>query len=725
MPFSMEPSRPKNPSAPPEAAFEPVNGLLDFHRLGMIALRRLWLPLLFISLGVGAGFYYLSKSPKLYVGVAVVQVEQEPREMMKFQDAHGDQDYRSPDVVKTFEQVLSNGSLLLAVVRANGLDHDPSFAPPKPGGAPYTDSELIERMSAKVAVEIRRGTRLIDIRVEDRDPVVAAKLARSLVDEYFRQEIQQKLDLSRGAGEFLAGEEKRLKAKLDESERALAQYRTDNQAVSVEDKQNIVVEKLRGLNVRVTEAKGKRLALEADIARIKGAGATPDPAMLLQMASIAEVPSVADLRRQINDKEGEFAAIKERYKFKHIRYIEAQSNLQKLREALGSEVVKAAGVINLTYQAARETETKLQGALHEQEQAALDLDRVAIPYNALQRQTQTDRALYDSVLTRMKETRVGQGTALNDLRVVQAPTVPFHPSKPSRLKILLAGALVGGFAGVVLAFVLELFNHTLQTVDQAEGILGLPLLAAVPELKKQRRADSGVALVGADDTPQREAFRTLRTTLAAGSQDGETRSFLFTSAVPNEGKSFCAANFAATLAKQGCHTLLIAADLRRVADFPLAEDLKDKPGLGDCLAHGLPLARAVHPTSVQNLFICGAGERSGEPAGLLAGARFQEVLREALGVFDRVVVDTPPINAVSDALLMASHVAAVCVVARACSTPINAVLRACRTLARAGVTPAGFVLNRLPMSFGAKGAYYYYGEEYHDAERTQAGAIKR
>lgn len=719
----MDTPRPKRPSGPQADAFEPVSGLLDFNRLGQIAWRRCWLPVLFTLLGVGAGLYYLSKSPKMYQGVAVVQVEQEPREMMKFQDAGSDQDFRSPDVVKTFEQVLSNGSLLLAVVRANGLDHDPNFAPPRPG-APYSDSELIERMTAKVAVEIRRGTRLIDIRVEDRDPVVAAALAKSLVDEYFRQEVAQKHELSRGAGEFLAGEEALLKKKLDDSERAIAKYRTDNQAVSLEDKQNIVVEKLRELSAKVTEAKGRRLALEADIARINAGGVKPDPASLLQLASITETPAVADLRRQINEKEGEFAAVKERYKYKHIRYIEAQSNLQKLHEALDAEVIKAAAVINLTYDSARETEAKMQNALHEQEQAALDLDRIAIPYNALLRQTKADRDLYESVLTRRKETQFGQGTAPNDLRVIQAPTVPSHPSKPSRLKILAAGALVGGFLGVALAFVLELLNHTLQTVDQAEGVLGLPLLSAVPELKKRRRA-AGIALVGVDDTPQREAFRTLRTTLASSVQGKETRSFLFTSAVPGEGKSFCSANFAATLAKQGCHTLLIAADLRRAGDFPGVPDLKEKPGLGDCLAHDLPLARAVHPTSVQNLFVCGAGERSGEPAGLLARARFQEVLREALTVFDRVVVDTPPINAVSDALLMAPHVEAVCLVARACSTPVNAILRACRTLARAGVTPVGFVLNRMPLGFGARGAYYYYGEEYHEAESTQDRALRR
>lgn len=704
------------------SSFEPPAGLLDFNRLGQIALRRWWLPMLGMALGIAAGWYYLSTKPKMYLGVAVVQVEQESHEMMKFQDATSNEDFRAADVVKTFEQVLSNGALLLDVVRVNGLDKDPDFAPVRTG-SPVSDSELIERMSGKVAVEIRRGTRLIDIRVEDRDPQRASRLANSLVDEYFKQEVRQKLDVTRGTGKVLAAEEARLRANLEESERKLAEYRAQHQAVSLEEKQNIVVEKLRELSAKVTEAKSQRLALEADIARIN-AGADADPERLLQLASIGAVPAVADLRRQINDKEGEFAAIKERYMYKHMRYKEAQSSLEKLRMALGTEVSNAANVINRSYQSARETETKLEEALHDQEQVALGLDKTAIPYNALLRESQTNRALYESVLTRMKEAKVEPGTDTNNLRVVQAATVPYHPYKPLRSKVLALAALGGGFLGTGIVLALELLNHTLQSVDQAEGLLGLPLLAAIPEWKRKKRGSGSALLIGAEDTPQREAFRTLRTTLATQLPGEEVRSFLFTSAVPGEGKSFCSLNFAATLARQGCQTLFIAADLRRPTDYSSLLQGPDQPGLNECLADGCPLAQANRSTKVPNLFLCPAGGRPGEPAALLAGKRFQEVVREALGVFDRVVIDTPPINAVSDCLLMAPHAQAVCLVTRAGFTPVNAILRACRILARAGVTPAGFVLNRLSSGLGAQGAYYQYGDEYHEAERAQGNQAR-
>ena len=704
-------------NAAPATTFEPVAGLLDFHRLLHMVLRRWWLPALFTALTITAGVFYLKTRPVMYSALAVVQVEQAPQRIVNFPDSTPDGENSSADALKTFEQILGSGSLLLRVVKANGLDTNPTFVLPKPNRAPYSDAELIERMERKIAVVIRRGTRLIDITVHDADPVLATRLARSMVTEYRNLELEQKLELNHTANDFLITEELKLRRNLEESEKALADYRAQNQAVSLQDKQNIVVDKLRELNGQVTEAKSRRLALEADIAKINAAGGVK-PEQLLQLASINTVPAVADLRRQINEKEADFAAIKERYMYKHIKYIEAESTLQKLRAALQTEFAAAASSLNRTYQSTVETEGKLEAALHEQEQKAFALDKTALPYNNIQRQMESNRTLYENVLTRMKQTDVVKGVSASDLRLVQEPSVPYRPDSQGRLKVLAVALVAGLFLGLAAILVLEMLKHTLQTVDQAERVLGLPLLAAVPELSRRARS-AGVSLVGAAEAAQREAFRTLRTTFGL-TKEPEIHSFLFTSAIPGEGKSFCSLNFASTLAQGGFHTLLLNADLRRSSDYADALGCKEEAGLSECLAGKLPLAQTCHPTKVKNLFLCPAGRRSGEPSDLLAGKRAGDIVKEALQVFDRVVIDSPPINAVSDCLVLAAHVEAVCLVVRARSTPVNAILRACRTLALGGVVPVGFVLNRMPTRLGYKSSYYYYGKEYHEAERKQA-----
>ena len=321
---------------------------LDFDRLLRPLVRHAWLPICGVILGGAAAAFLAARSPKIYAGREVVQVAQEAHQVIDFKNDNTE-DFKSSEVLKTIEQTLSAGSLLLRVVRVNHLERNADFAPPKPDGARYTDAELIERMEGKVSVNLRRGTRLIDIVVEDRDPVLAAQLARSIVEEYRLLSNDQKLAARKDANEFLLKEEATLKAKLTDSENKLNAYREEHKAVSLDDKQNIVVDKLRELSAKVTEAKGKRLQWEADIGKMQPLeGKSTEE--LLTLSSINSVPGVAALRQQINEREGAFAAIKERYGPKHIKYIEANETLQKLNAALAEEVRKAAEAATQSYQ---------------------------------------------------------------------------------------------------------------------------------------------------------------------------------------------------------------------------------------------------------------------------------------------------------------------------------------------------------------------------------------
>lgn len=695
---------------------------LDFERLLRPLLRRAWVLVLCVILGGAAAAVYVARSPKIYAGHEVVEVAQEAQQVIGFKDTRPE-DYKSSEVLKTIEQTLSAGSLLLRVARVNHLEGNPTFLATRPGGAHYPDAEIIEQMSRKVSVNIRRGTRLIDIMVEDRDPALAAQLARSLVEEYRRQTLDQKQDAQRDANGFLVQEERRLKEKLSASERELADYRQAHRAVSLDEKQNIVVEKLRELSAKVTDAKSRRLQWEADLGKLQPLNARSTQE-LLTLSSINSAPSVAEVRRQINEKEAAFAAIKERYGPKHIKYIEASQTLQRLNADLATEVGKAAAAATTSYQAAVSAEKSLEDALHEQEKISLELDSLSIPYRALVRQSESDRALYENVLNRMKENGIAQSADPDNLRVIEPANIQSHPIKPSRLRSLALGLIAGGCLGVALALFLEWTNHSLQTVDQAENTLRLTLLAAVPALKRSGVRDWPLLPKAA--LAQREAFRGLRTTLDLSNRDKNARCVLFTSAIPGEGKSFCSVNYAAALAQQGRRTLLINADLRRPCGYEsvlLGANAEKLPGLADCLKGDHPLAQTVHPTPVENLFFCPAGSRTDEAAELVSRPRFASMLAEAAGGFETIVVDTPPVNAVTDSLAMAPHAGVVCLVVRPGWAPLKAVLRCIHYLTMAGAAPAGFVFNRLEVgALGAKSAYYYYGSEYHQPREGRAPA---
>src|SRR5438876_5891264 len=240
-----------------------------------------------------------------------------------------------------------------------------------------TREELIPhdalKTDVRVVAKLRRETRLIDITVNHRSPVMAEKIAQLLVQEFVRWNFEAQRDAAEVARRFLLDEGTRLRAKLEQSEQALQSYKEQNEAVSLEDRQNITVEKLKELNLRVTTAKAERLKLESDYAETTS-GNYRSPDELLNVPAIASTPAVADLRKSISEKEAHLATLKERYKSGHPKFIEAASELENLRMALERAILKARDVLGSSYHAAALTERKLDEALRQQQKAALELN---------------------------------------------------------------------------------------------------------------------------------------------------------------------------------------------------------------------------------------------------------------------------------------------------------------------------------------------------------------
>ncbi len=652
---------------------------LDFGYLYHLLLSKAWLIILLVVLSLSAAIIYLIRTPKIYESRAVIQVDQEAQKFVNTQNNSSNEEFKSVEELTTIAQTLMSDTVLLRVIKANELDKDPLFAPPKKDGSPYLDSELVGRFMRKVTVGLRRGTRLIDISVQDTDPKRAQRLAQSMVTEFISQIFDQKFSVSKAANDFLIQEADRLKEKLHKSEQALQQYREDHHAVSLEDKQNIIVEKLKELNLKVTQAKSERLKLEADVAIIKQ-GKANTPEKLLMLPSVAALPVVSELRRELADKES-------RYK--------AESQLSGLQESLNRTLVNVGNMVIKSYEAAKNTEAMLTTALQEQEQAALELNKIAIPYNVLEREVESDRALYESILTGMKQTNLNQGLGQKfNIRVIEAPLVSASPVKPRKLMIL-ALAILGGFvAGNALVIGIAMADSSIRNVNQVEEVLGLPVLTLVPR-SKRRHIDKEPVLTARPGSHEAEAFRSLRTALSFLGNQKDSKAVLFTSANPGEGKTYCSLNCGAALAQLGLRTLLIDADLRRPNLTKALLAGSRGPGLSACLTGNATFMDCCRPTSTENLFILGAGERASNPAELLAAGDLTGLLKEAMLYFDRVVLDSAPINAVSDTQLIAKEIESVCLVIRAGKTPRRAIVRACGLLERATHNPDAVVLNRV------------------------------
>jgi Mrp family chromosome partitioning ATPase len=413
---------------------------------------------------------------------------------------------------------------------------------------------------------------------------------------------------------------------------------------------------------------------------------------------------------------------------------------------------------------ARAAEENLEAATGEQEKAGLALNKAAIGYQQLARQAETDRALYESVLRQIKETSLTKDLKTNAVSVIEHSPLPGGPVSPSPKKAIILGLLGGLAIGLASVLAADALDRSIKTVDQAEGALGLPVFAAFPETSdagpairlNQRRSrvfESSTYRVVAEtpDSPAAEAFRNLRVALSLLGPEAERKISLFTSALPYEGKSFICANYSLALAQQGYRVLLVDGDLRRpnihrIFRFEevLGKNSSDKdsaPGVVDCLVGEATVAAAARPIPPGEIVIAGddasvvipagelsmlaGGRRAPNPAEILAGPFFGQLVAEAARLFDRVVIDSAPLLAVSDTLLMTPHVQTVCVVIRAAKTPCPAVCRAISLLTNAGIRPAGLVLNRVRRSHDASYYYYYAADGYGERGGSYSRSYRR
>ena len=783
----------------------------DIRRFWHSFVERIWIVTICVLAGFFLALGYLARTPKLYQGHSVLEVEFQEPSFLPTDDSTTrmrSMFLASQEALRTIEQNLTNQTLLSRVVRSEGLTADGGRAllgetvvvdkkssppqrteTPQPGakaqsvggGTTFTPLEegLARAMAGMVRPAIRRGTRLIDLYVTHPDPVMAQRLTEAVGREYIRNSIERRASLSEEALRYLLEEEERLKANLQKSEAAVADYKAKNpdalqlgggtaatgsqtgSGAGGGPRGGLVEDKLQDLNNKLTGSKADRIRLEGELEQIQQSRDNIDA--LLQISSISSAPMVTEARRTVTQIEAALTTYALRYKDKHPKMISAKASLADAKAKLREAVLAQPAILRNAIEQSKGTEASLNRALQDQQGVAVALNRTAIGWQELARQAETDRALYESVIRQIKETSLSKDVKANAVSVIEHSPLPQSPVSPRPTRTVLLGLLGGLVAGLAFVFGADALDRSIKTVDQAENTVGLPVFAAVPEttdegpvsrLKRKSRRAFGSSnyrvVVETPESPAAEAFRNLRAALSLLGPEAERKVSLFTSAVPNEGKSFTSANYSLALAQQGYRVLLIDGDLRRptmhkIFRFPSAKNNSgedSEPGVIDCLlgeADVASAARQIPAGEIQivdeniavtgniltatggQLSVLAGGRRSPNPAEILAGPFFGRLIAEAGTLFDRVVIDSAPILAVSDTLLMTPHVQTLCIVVRAGKTPRQAVRRALSLLAKSGIRPAGLVLNRLRRSRGV-GYYYYYASHGYGKEE---GAYSR
>ena len=655
-------------------------------RLWDMVRRRGWIPLVIALLGAVGLYYAASKLPKMYRAAGSVKVSTQAPVILDIR-AVAPEEARDLEQMRSVEQGLSATTLLMRVIQVNHLADDSSFAPKG-----LSEEALLNFFSQRVKVELRRGTRIIDLRVDDTDPARAAKLVQSLVDEYEKWTSERQQAITLLASQGLAREEERLRKQIDISAQAIQEFRKAHPIPGLEgtDSGSPVRDSLGTLSAQLTAATTERLRLESEFEAYAKFDATK-PEALAGLGNSERGTEVLAQVRAIQQKETDFARIKERYLFKHPVYKEIDKEISLMKSNLAETVRTTGQSLEQRYRVAKENELKLSSEVASARGNAVDVEGVREQFRSMTRDAEAERKVHDAVSLRLRETSMVASVPVSVLQWQDNPLTPETAHSPKKIVYAAVGAFLGFFSGIILLAGLELGDRKVRDPAAAARATGAPLLATLPQIE---HGGDGMVLLSDPSSPGAEAFRRLRAILAPPPGSTTARTVLFASARAGEGKSFCALNYATSLAMQGHRTLLLDADLRRagLSSQHLA-GVADDSGLGGYLAGKIDPADACFTTALPNLYMMSSGPIRTDAAELLAGTRFPALLEDAYRWFDRVVIDSSPILTVSDMLAITRYADRTCMVVRDRGSDRRELKRAAELVRSAGGNLVGFIWN--------------------------------
>ncbi len=568
------------------------------------------------------------------------------------------------------------------------------------------ESALVSSFISRVTVEPVRGSRLVDVYFQSTDPKFAATATNSLIEEYVQQNLEVKLQTTDNMLEWLEKELANQQKKVEDSERQLAEYRDKQNALSLDDKQNIVLSRLNQLNDAVMRAKTARVQKEAVFNQVRtiSSGTAPDAIPI-----IAQNPQVQALKSKLADLQHQKVQLSERYGDRHPAIQNVNAQMQDSQRQLELESAKALQSVRNEYETAVLEEQTLSRNLDSAKAEAVDLNRKGIGYGVMEREAKSNRQVYEALLAREKELRVASNSRSNNVRIIDRAEVPKAPMSAAGRRTWLMSLSIGLILAIAVSFGLDYMNDTIKTPEDVTRRLKLPFLGLVPSARGDKHPVLASSHVPHDFG---EAFRALRTSLMSRYGSEGTKTMVVTSAQPLEGKTTTACNIAMALAYGGARVLLIDGDMRRPG-MHRALRLTNDRGLSQILTGQARVRDVIQRTVDPNLLAITAGRTPPNPSELLASERMKTLLVNlAHGPFDWIIIDTPPVLAVTDAVVLAPAVTGVTFVVGAEMTRRRLAERALETIMASQPKFAAVVLNKVDF---ARNKYYYsryYGHQY-------------
>jgi len=572
----------------------------------------------------------------------------------------------------------------------------------------------IDQILSATDVSLKQGSRVAVVRAETRDPAIARLLADRVADEYtaYTEEFQ-----SQGLekiNQFFDEHVTDKRQKLEEAQSKLQQFKQDNNILSFsyEDRQNLTASNMESVNKKLAEVRDNLSSERTLLHQIESMDSSGHEHRAI--ADLVENETLKAAFEKEAELEAKLGRLQTRYLDKHPKVEAVTRELNIVRENIDREIERMRAAIQNRVELLERRKRDLENELSRLKQKLLDLDKLGGKYSQLKNRKTNLRELYDTMLTRASELDINSAYESDDIEVLeeaQTPESPVSPSLPMNLGAGVAVGLLLGFGGIVL---IEALDTTIRSEEDIDRYTDKPILALLPRLDADVLAGLEAYGDSAADTithfaPKSsfaEGIKTLRTNLTFMSPDNPPSTILVTSAGPGEGKTISSVNMAIAIAQSGSETLLVDTDLRRPR-IHNALDLDKTAGVSGLIRGESTLQTAVQSTDIEDLFCLTSGEVPPNPSEMLHSDRFHDLVDQMRRQFDRVIFDSPPLAAVSDALIISNTVDGALLVVEFGKTRRETFLRSLERLHGVGAPLLGFVLNSVARNASGYGYPYY------------------
>ena len=714
-----------------EAEPDKTFNILEYWR---ILYKHKWVILAAVALALAAGFAMTMLTRPIYTAVVTLKIDRESantaiglREAEAIEPAgRGDAEF-----FQTQYGLLKSRSLAERVAQSLGLGANDSFLKAMaalPPGRSLPNTAAAAAMRQRGAVGLLEGnlgvfpvrdSRLVRLTFDSPDPQLSARVANAFADSFIESNLDRRFEASAYARKFLEDHIAQLKTKLEESERQLVAYATQQQIIQIAEPgqgkdapppQSLDATNLGQFDSALTAAKAARIQAQERWRAAQNAADLAAPDILADA-------TVQSLRQERAKLQGQYEDQLKTYKPDYPDMRQLKSQLDEVDRQLKTAADTIRTSLKTQYLAAQQQENALQSNVTHLKGSVLDTRNREIQYNILQREVDTNRTLYDGLLQRYKEIGVAGGITSNNISIVDRAEPPGGPSKPRPMHNLTMAGMSGLALGVALAFLLETMDQAIRKPADVESKLGLPVLGSVPLLDKGVQPIEALADVR---SPFSEAYYSIRSALQFSTKEGAPRVMTITSARPEEGKSTSSIALAQSFARLGMRTLLMDMDLRNPS-LHKAIGADNRRGVSNLLTGALGLAEAVQPTTWPNLFVVPSGPMPPSPAELLAGPRLKALTDDAAEQFDIVLLDAPPVMGLADAPLIAWVATGALLAIEAGHTSRAQAKAAIRRLRMANARLLGVILTK----FDARKSTYGYGYNYTYEYDYKYGAKRR